>query len=169
MGASSPNLAAIENTLATVFGSCLRVSQHGGENYLLIARADAGAPETGGLDPVRARKRFGDRPGVAEWDALLEAASLVAQDAEVVRPLSSKFVLTDDHAPVEWLTDRFLRNLERELSNETPFGIYRSSPERLAALRDLRARQTFLLVVIGAAWAALLAVAFAKFGRASKA
>ena len=168
MGESSPNLAAIENTLATVFGSCLRVSQHGGENYLLLARAGGGAPETGGLDPVRARKRFGDRPGVAEWDALLAAAAIVAGDAEVVRPRSDKPVLTDDHAPVEWLTDRFLQDLEEFQFGEREDSIYRPLPERIRALKDLRTRQHLLLAGIGAAWAALLAAAFLKFGRASK-
>ncbi|HEU4394848.1 MAG TPA: hypothetical protein VFS92_04720, partial [Planctomycetota bacterium] len=84
------------------------------------------------------------------------------------RPLSTKPVLTDDHAPVEWLTDRFLRDLEREISSGEPFGIYRLPPERVQALRDLRTRQTLLLAGIGAAWAALLAAAFMKFGRASK-
>ena len=68
----------------------------------------------------------------------------------------------------EWLTDRFLRDLERELSSEEPFGIYRANPERLQALRDLRTRQTLLLVGLGGGWAALLTAAFLKFGRAPK-
>jgi hypothetical protein len=138
VGADSPNLRALENTLAAVFGSCLRMSQHRGQNFVLVARNGEGPPDPARLAAPRAPR------DVPEWDRLLELARLAAEDATVVVPRPGETVLTDDHAPVEWLTDRFLRRMEGGIA---------------AGREDLRAlggRQDRALGLIGIGWALVL-------------
>ncbi len=101
----SANLHAVENTLATVFGACLRVGRSGDGNYRLIA-ADW-LPDTDRLLPFPVLSRFGRRPDVAEWQDLAALAAEMPALTTVVRPREDGRVLTDDHAPLEWLSDRF--------------------------------------------------------------
>jgi spermidine synthase len=112
VGAQAPNLAALEHTLATVFGRCLRVSQYWGSNFLLLARNGDAPPNLALLDPESARKRFGARPELAEWDRLLNLGAAFPGNALLVEPRADGLLLTDDHAPLEWLTDRFLDGIE---------------------------------------------------------
>ena len=70
--------------------------------------------------------------------------------SRVVEPGAAERVLTDDHAPLEWLTDRFLDETERES--------LRRGDARSEALRDLLDRQTTGLFLIGAGWLVLLVV-----------
>jgi predicted membrane-bound spermidine synthase len=116
---SSPNLLALENTLATVFGSCQRVAQHWGGNFLLLAR-NGGPEEGGGADLMRllasrVESRFGRRGDVSEWDDLVSQAQWIPENATVVRPDPLRLVLTDDHSPLEHLTDTFVRRAEAEI------------------------------------------------------
>jgi hypothetical protein len=149
VGASSPNLRALGNTLAGSFGSCLRLPQHGGENFVLLARNGDGPPDAARLRPGAARARFGDRAGLAEWDRLLDLAAEAAAGATVVPPSEGERSLTDDDAPLERLTDRFLEGLEAG-----------EAGPRARAAADLRSRQERLLAAVGAGWVALLGVAF---------
>ncbi|MCU0725533.1 MAG: fused MFS/spermidine synthase, partial [Planctomycetes bacterium] len=105
--ATSPNLLAIANTLATVFGSCLRVGSGEGGNYRLIAAAAHGAPDFSRLEETLLRARFGDRPGIPEWPDLLALAASMPDRARRIAPAPRERTLTDDHAPLEWLSDRF--------------------------------------------------------------
>ncbi len=152
VGEGSPNLRALENTLAASFGSCLRMSRYGGETFALLGRNGDGPADLVGLGPANARRRFGARPGVAEWGRLLEQAGEAAGDAILVRPDPAAPVLTDDHAPLEWLTDRFLEDREDRILG--------GDEGRAGALRSLRRRQRLLLSGIGALWALLLGGAF---------
>ena len=122
----SPNLVALENTLAHVFGSCLRVRQTIGGNFLLLARRGASPPDLTRLVASRIKEREGNRAGVPEWDdpekgsenGLVALAGRMPRQATLVRPDASKLVLTDDHAPLEHLTDLFLDRSDRELTAE---------------------------------------------------
>ncbi|NUN52452.1 MAG: fused MFS/spermidine synthase [Planctomycetaceae bacterium] len=140
VGASSPHLAALENTMASVFGSCLRASQHGGTNFLLLARNGEGPADLGRLGRAQARARFGERPGTAEWERLLDHGAALAADAAVVVPRGDLPVLTDDDAPLEWMTDRFLRENEDRILAE--------AGDSVAELRRLDRRQSWLLAGI---------------------
>ncbi len=153
VGEDSPNLAALENTLSTVFGGCLRLSQYRGRGFVLAARRGAGPPDPARLDPARARERFGERAGVAEWDRLLDHAAAAAAEATAVTPLPGLPVLTDDHAPLEWLTDRFLGLREG--------GIAEGREEVAALVR----RQDRALAAVGAGWILILGAALFSMGR----
>jgi spermidine synthase len=153
--ADAPNLRAIENTLAAVFGSCVRARQADGENHLLLARNGTGPPDLARLDTVATLGRFGERPEVAEWRALLRNAADLPRDAVVVAARDDAPVLTDDHAPLEWLTDRFLRDRERD-TLASPAG---------DPVRALRGRQDRLLAGIAAGWILALGGAFAFLAR----
>jgi hypothetical protein len=155
IGADAPNLAALENTLASVFGACVRSSRYGGHGFLLLARNGAEPPDLARLDAERVRRRFGEREGLAEWDALLDLAADVAEDATIVTPRPGARVLTDDDAPLEHLTDRFVRASEREFLA----GGDGEEPERRAALLALSSRQDRLLAWVAGAWALMLAAA----------
>lgn len=111
----SPNLAALENTLADAFGSCIRVRQSWQGNFLLLARRGDAPPDLTRLIPSRIESRMGPRKEIPEWDDLVRAASLMPWSATIVRPDPAKLVLTDDHAPLEHLTDLFLDRMEREV------------------------------------------------------
>jgi len=163
VGDDAPNLAALENTLAVAFGACVRSSRDGGRGFLLIA-ADGGAPPTlDRLEPRSVRRRFGVREGVAEWDRLVELAAEVASDATIVRPRPGARVLTDDDAPLEHLTDRFVRDEERRvLEGATDAD---ASPNR-ARLLALSRKQDRALAWVAAAWAAVLLAALAAVRRA---
>jgi spermidine synthase len=155
IGADAPNLAALENTLASVFGACLRSSRYGGHGFLLLARNGAEPPDLARLDAGVVRRRFGEREGLAEWDALLDLAADVAEDVTVITPKPGARVLTDDDAPLEDLTDRFVRASEREFLA----GGDGEEGERREALLLLSARQNRLLTWIAGAWALVLAAA----------
>jgi spermidine synthase len=113
--ADAPNLLAIENTLADAFGACWRVRQSWGGNYLLLARRGEEPPELARLVPSRIEERWGRRAEVAEWSDLVALASRVPWHARRVVPNEETIVLTDDHCPLERLTDDFLDRLEREV------------------------------------------------------
>jgi len=162
IGADAPNLAALENTLATVFGACVRSSRYGGRGFLLLARNAATPPDMARLDAKAMRRRFGGREDLAEWDVLGDLAEEVAEDTVLVRPRPGVRVLTDDDAPLESLTDRFIRASEREFL-ESAGG---EEPERRAALLALSSRQNRLLLAIAAAWAVVLAAAALAVRRA---
>lgn len=112
---NSPNLIALENTLATAFGHCVRVKQTWGGNFVILARNGDEPPEMERLNGPRIRRRFGAREDVAEWDDLLRLAEYMPAHATVVRPDSEQRVLTDDDSPLEFLTDQFLDRTEAEL------------------------------------------------------
>jgi spermidine synthase len=113
--ADSPNLAAIENTLADAFGSCIRVRQTWATgNYLLLARRGDAPPDMTRLTPPRLEDRFGKPADVSEWDGLVKLSARLPWASTLVRPDPAKFLLTDDHAPLEHMTDRFLDRDERE-------------------------------------------------------
>jgi len=150
VGDASPNLRALENTLATVFGSCVRVSQYRGENFVLVARNGEEPPDLARLSRESALRRFGDRPGLREWDRLLDMAAAAPEDSVVVTPRPDAPVLTDDHAPLEWMTDRFIGRLETSILDDP-------ASERRDDLRALLRRQDRALAIIGVGWAAVLA------------
>lgn len=162
VGGDAPNLAAIENTLATVFGSCVRSSRYGGRGFLLVA-ANGAPPDLGRLDPAAVRRRFGGREDVAEWGRLLDLAREVGEDVTVVRPRDGARVLTDDDAPLEHLTDRFLAAEERRLLAGD--GDAEESPVR-DRLLALSAKQDRMLAAVAAAWAVVLVAAFVAVRRA---
>ena len=162
VGADAPNLAALENTLANVFGACVRSSRYGGHGFLLLARNGAEPPDLARLDAEEARRRFGDRDGLDEWEALLDLAADVAEDVTIVTPRPGARVLTDDDAPLEHLTDRFVRASEREFLA----GGDGEDAERRRALLLLSARQDRLLAWIAAAWALVLAAGTVAVRRA---
>lgn len=114
----SPNLLALEATLADAFGQCLRVRQSWGGNFLLLARRGDEPPDVSRLVPSRIEARWGKRADVPEWEGLVALASQVPWRATRIRPSAGDVVLTDDHAPLEHLTDRFLRRTEREILGE---------------------------------------------------
>jgi hypothetical protein len=162
VGEDAPNLAALENTLATAFGACARSSRDGGRGFLLVA-ADGGAPALERLASDSVRRRFGARADVAEWDRLVALAAEVASDATIVRPRSGARVLTDDDAPLEHLTDRFVRDEERRfLAGASDVD---DAPGR-ARLLALSRKQDRALAWVAAAWAAALAVAVVAVRRA---
>jgi hypothetical protein len=150
VGEDAPNLLAIENTLATVFGHAVRAAQYGGENFLLLALNHRSPPDVQRLDPSRVRSRYRDWDGFREWRDLPEWTDLLAvgrrlaADHRRIEPSEDEWVLTDDRAPLEGLTHRFLARLEKlELEGGNP---------RAVALRLLLARQRIALLVIGAVW-----------------
>lgn len=153
VGADAPNLVALENTLATVFGACVRSSRYGGHGFLLLARNGDAPPDLARLTADEMHRRFGARDDLEEWDALADLAEDVAEDAVVVTPRPGARVLTDDDAPLEHLTDRFVRACEREFLE----GAGDDEPERREALLALSARQDRLLAWIAGAWALVLA------------
>jgi predicted membrane-bound spermidine synthase len=162
VGEDAPNLAAIENTVATVFGACVRSSRYGGRGFLLIA-ADGGPPDLARLDPESVRRRFGDREGVAEWDRLLDLAAEVSDDVAMIEPRPGARVLTDDDAPLEYLTDRFVRDEERRILDGAEDGEALRHRDRLRALSR---RQDRTLAGVAAAWAVVLLLALFTVRRA---
>jgi hypothetical protein len=117
-GQDAPNLLAIENTLATSFGRCVRVTQYWGSNFLLLARNGDGPPDLSRLLAGPLARRFGARDGLEEWDRLRSLARAMPGNSRLVSPDPAARVLTDDDAPLEWLTDRFLARTERRLRGE---------------------------------------------------
>lgn len=180
VGADSPNLAAIEQTLATAFGACVRSSRYGGYGYLLLARKGDDPPDLARLSHAWMRRRFGERTGVAEWEDLLDLASEVRADTVLVRPRAGARILTDDDAPLEYLTDRFVGSLETHLLGETTdigdgaaeggelAGRRSEASGRRDELRALTERQHRLLWWIAGAWCALAAAGFLAVRRATK-
>jgi spermidine synthase len=177
VGADAPNLAALEQTIAAVFGHCVRSSRYRDSGFLLLARNGDAPPDTERLRPWNVRERFGDRQGVPEWDWLANLASEVADDVTIVTPRADALVLTDDHAPLEHLTDRFLAQVEQRVltedggAGEFAHGVDLAVREsalsgRSAALRALSRRQTRWLWGIASAWAAVAAAALLAVRRA---
>ena len=113
--ADSPNLLAIENTLATVFGAAVRVRQTWQGNFVLLARNGDGPPDVTRLAPARVARRFGPRAEVKEWDSLVRLAAAVPGKSIEVQPDPARLVLTDDDAPLERLMDEMIERKEREL------------------------------------------------------
>lgn len=110
----APNLAALENTVADAFGHCVRVRQTWGGNFLLIARRGESPPDLRRLAPSRLEERFGS-PAIAEWGGLVALCERIPKASTLVRPDPSKPILTDDHCPLEALTDQFLSRQESEI------------------------------------------------------
>ena len=101
--------------LATVFGSCLRVRQWWGGNFLLVARRGAAAPDPTRFVGAKIDARLGRREDVEEWDRLVAHAAWIPDHAAVVLPDPSRPVLTDDWSPLERMTDRFVERAEAEM------------------------------------------------------
>jgi len=114
----SPNLAALENTLATVFGRCQRVKQYWEGSYILVARNGAEPADMSRLIAGRVETRMGKRPAVAEWATLVRQVGWVPKHTTIIRPDAAKPVLTDDYCPLERMTDRFIERSEAELFGE---------------------------------------------------
>jgi hypothetical protein len=123
---------------------------------LLLATADAESADgfAARLRRALARPRPPGRgPAPTEWEDLRALAVRMAARVEPVEgtvdgACAGPRVLTDDHAPLAWLTDRALAAREDELRGE------RSGwTEDLAVLR---ARQDRLLALVGTSWAVLL-------------
>jgi hypothetical protein len=111
----SPNLAAVENTLATVFGRCLRIRQWWGSNFVLVAKlGDLPADATRVL-AAQTEARFGRRADVSEWKELIAQAAWIPDNATIVLPDEKRMILTDDHCPLEAMTDRIVAQDEEEL------------------------------------------------------
>jgi hypothetical protein len=113
--ADSEILTAIENTLAAVFGSCQRVKQKWGGNFLLLARKGAEPADVTRFLESRARTRFGPRDDVAEWDTLMGQASWIPEHTTLVAPTPGRAVLTDDLCPLESMTERSFSRIEAEI------------------------------------------------------
>lgn len=113
----SPNLLAVENSLATAFGASVRVRQLWGTNYVLMARK-GDPPDVTRLAPLRAQERFGNRSDVPEWDDLLGQAELMPRNSAIIRPDRERLVLTDDHAPVEALMDEMIDRMEADFRRD---------------------------------------------------
>jgi len=166
VGEDPPNLRALSNTLATSFGACVRVQQYWGTNFLLLARKGDTPPDITRLFPDRARARFRGWDGYAAWSRTPELEDLLAKgeslrDAtRLVEPRDDEWVLTDDHAPLSALTDRFLRDLDDRSLAENAW----HRDELLALL----ARQRTLLTAIGAAWLVALAAGWWLVRRAAR-
>jgi MFS family permease len=159
LGSDPPNLVAVENTLATVFGRCWRIRQHEGGSHLLLAAAGATPPDLGrlGAEAIRARSaRWADSERwtrTAEWDDLVRLADELGRAPEaglarLVLPERARRVLTDDHAPLEWLTDRFLDRTEARSRAEEPGWD--------EAITRLAGRQRRFLAAIALGWALVL-------------
>jgi spermidine synthase len=152
VGEDAPNLRALENTLATVFGRCLRVKQYVTGNFLLLAFNGEGLPSFDRLGTSQIEARFGKRPETTEWGALLNQAEWFRTEGQsrTITPREDAWVLTDDHAPLEWLTDRFLdRTEDKALSHTDP---------RKRDLKALAGRQKKILWLIAAIYAVALLV-----------
>ena len=160
-GADAPNLLAIENTMTAVFPTVLRVPHDEAGGYLLLARRGEAPIEVERLAPDAIHERFASWAGFTRWRETQEWSDLLALADAIRRTVRraehaprhdpDHLVLTDDHAPLEWLTDRFLSRSEAEL--------LAAGDDRSLALAALRARQGRLLLGIGLAWAGLLAAA----------
>jgi len=157
VGEDAPNLLALENTLATVFGRCLRVRQYVEGNFLLMALNGEEFPDIDRLAAPRIEKRFGKRSGIAEWTGLLSQADWIRTEdrCRKITPRSDVLVLTDDHAPLEWLTDRFL--------DRTEAGVSRAGGPRRRDMAALATRQKKILWALAAAYAVTLLVVMKKF------
>ena len=82
-----------------------------------------------------------------------EIRSTAAVRGATVTPRSDHPILTDDHAPLEWLTVRFLRSTEADR--------FSAGNAQSIALAAVRTRQRKLLLLVGLAWlVALLALGF---------
>jgi len=165
VGEDAPNLRALENTLATSFGACISAKQRWGTNFLLLARKADTVPDLSRLT-LRPRARFGRWPGYEAWSRKAELADLLAKGPPLaaashrVVPSEDEWLLTDDHAPLEQLTDRFLSELE----SETLATGGRSGGK----LKALLGKQRSLLTWIGAAWLVALLVAWVGLRRAGR-
>jgi spermidine synthase len=113
--ADAPNLAAIENTVAHVFGNCRRVLQVWAGNWVLIARNGDEPADTMRFAPHRINGRFPDRHKVPEWDVLVGRAAWLPPHTALVTYDPAKPLLTDDDAPLEHMADRFVESMEEEL------------------------------------------------------
>ncbi len=109
----SPNLLAIENTLAKVFGKCVRTQQFWGSNAVLFARNGADVPDMTRLALDRINARFGERD-LSEWDTLIEGSRWMPSHSRVVTYDPEGLLLTDDHSPLERLMDEMIDQSERE-------------------------------------------------------
>ncbi len=114
----SPNLNAIENTVASVFGSVVRARQSFGGNFVLVARNADTPPDVTRLAPARIENRFGRREDVPEWTDLVRLAQAVPGKSLRVTARDDELVLTDDYAPLEWLMDRMIDAMEREVRGQ---------------------------------------------------
>ncbi len=156
---TAPNLEAIENTMASVFTHVVRIPHYETGGFLLLARKGSV-----GVDPGRLRRgpllrRYQGWDGFDAWCAEAESGGLMALADDVATSAAAGGhdvvfrrdapLLTDDHAPLAWMTDRFLWEAEE--------GMLRAGNTRAGALHALRSRQTGLLMVILAGWALLLA------------
>jgi spermidine synthase len=165
-GDEAPHVRAIEATLAHVFGACTRLLRGDDGGFVLFARK-GGEVDLQRLWPEAVQARYGGWEGYAAWRALPEMEGLLALARQVAQATvaghavrvvagASDRVLTDDHAPLEWLTDRYLRESERQWLG--------SGAEGAAATRERLRRQGGLLLAVGAAWLLLLAsAAFALY------
>jgi hypothetical protein len=91
------------------------VKQYWGGNFLLIARNAAEPADLTRLFPSVVAERFGAHGGVTEWDELLRQATWIPEHTTVIRPDDSRPVLTDDHCPLERMTDSFVEEQETEI------------------------------------------------------
>jgi len=114
----SPNMVALQNTLATVFGSAVRVRQFWEGNFALYARNAEGPPDVTRLAPLRIRQRFGGRDDLAEWSDLMALAERVPGKSVVIRPDPTLRVLTDDDAPIEAMMDEMIDRKEERIRGE---------------------------------------------------
>lgn len=156
--ADAPNLRAIESTMASVFPFVLRIPHYATGGFLLLARHGDRPFDLDRLTPKSIRRRYEAEEGIEawreppEWAALLALADNIHATAvtggKTVRPAPGDLVLTDDHAPLEWLTDRFLWSTEADLLT--------TGDARSLALNALRRKQASLLTVVAVGWTLLL-------------
>jgi len=156
-GEDAPNLRAIENTMATVFGEALRIPHQDRSGFLLLARRGGEPADLDRLAPWTLRTRWAETPLPEDLIALADGIGIAG--GRVVLPSPDERVLTDDHAPLTWLTDRFLWSAEEER--------FAAGDARSEALRALRDRQNRLLLLIAAGWALLLLAAGLALRRAN--
>ncbi len=109
----SPNLLALQNTCAHVFGHAVQVRQSWGGNFVLMARNGA-PPDLSRLAAMRVNARFGDRSEVAEWGDLITLASKIPGKSVILPHDPEGWLLTDDHAPLERLMDEMIDRAEAE-------------------------------------------------------
>jgi spermidine synthase len=100
-----PVVAAIEATVARVFGKAHRVWVSGYPNFMVFAMKD--------VDPPLWRLRRLPERGPPDWDELRWTAEYVGTATVTVLPGENDLVLTDDLAPVERLTDRAVERESR--------------------------------------------------------
>jgi spermidine synthase len=155
-GAGAPNRAAIERTMTAVFPAVVRIP-HGDTGTSLLL-AGGGEPSADAL-AERFLRTLGEgqevpRDAPTEWPALerlgVRMASTVVPVPPPGPPGRGPAVLTDDHAPLAWLTDQSLDAAERALAG--------AGDARSEELLALRRRQRVLVAILAAAWATALLV-----------